>query len=159
MKIEKMMWHLLLAGALIIGLSSIASAVDTATKEECEAKVKAAVELATKSGVEEALKQVQDPAGPFVWKDSYVFAVATDSITTVAHPINPKHVGKSMLAVKDVDGKAFFMEFADTANTKGSGWVTYKWPKPGETNPAPKDTFVMKVPGKEVLFGAGIYTN
>ena len=48
-------------------------------------------------------------------------------------------------------------EFVDVAKSKGEGWVLYMWPKPGAEAPAKKLTYVYRVPGKNLLVGAGIY--
>jgi signal transduction histidine kinase len=51
-------------------------------------------------------------------------------------------------------------EFIETAKTKGSGWVDYMWPKPGEKNPSKKLSYVKrtKMPdGEMVIVGAGTY--
>ena len=45
----------------------------------------------------------------------------------------------------------------EIARTKGEGWVSYMVPKPGETKPSPKVSYVIKVPGQNVIVGAGIY--
>ena len=38
-----------------------------------------------------------------------------------------------MAGEKDKNGKPFHDEFMKVVQTKGSGWVDYWWPKPGET--------------------------
>ena len=76
------------------------------------------------------------------------------------HPANPELETKSILDLKDANGKAFMREFVETANTKGSGWVEYMWPKPGEKTPSKKLSHIKraKLPtGETVLVGAGIY--
>ena len=46
---------------------------------------------------------------------------------------------------KDAKGKLFHNEIIKTAETKGSGWVDYMFPKPEQTEPSQKWTFVKKV--------------
>jgi cytochrome c len=149
-----------LFSALLIAMmfSVAALAGETATKDECIAKVKEAVAMAKEKGLDAALQAVGDPKGPFVWKDSYVFSVSVDNATTLAHPINPKHVGKSMMAIKDPNGKMFFAEFAEVgASPAGEGWVDYVWINPNEQTPTPKHTYVMRVPGQNAVMCAGYY--
>jgi len=45
------------------------------------------------------------------------------------------------------------------AEEDGSGWVFYKWPKPGETEPSNKCSFVKKIvsKGDTYVVGTGIY--
>ena len=50
-----------------------------------------------------------------------------------------------MSGQKDAEGKLFHNEIIKTAETKGSGWVDYMFPKPGQTEPSQKWTYVKKV--------------
>lgn len=90
--------------------------------------------------------------------ETYVFIMDMKG-TTLMHPANPELENKTMLDLKDANGKAFIREFIETAQ-KGSGWVDYMWPKPGEKKPAKKSSYVRtaKMPnGETVVVGAGIY--
>lgn len=143
---------------LIFTLNFSVAFAASATREECVAKVQEAVKLAVEKGEEAALAQVADPNGPFVWKDSYVFGTSADQAVTRAHPIKPKLVGKNLLHVKDVNGVLIFSEISRVASSaSGKGWVDYMWPKPGEKKPSQKHTYVEKVPGTNLAFGAGYY--
>ena len=91
--------------------------------------------------------------------DTYIF-IADMSGTLLMHPANPELETKNILDLKDANGKVFMREFIETAKTKGSGWVDYVWPKPGEKNPSKKHSYIKraKMPnGEMVLVGAGIY--
>jgi len=91
--------------------------------------------------------------------DNYIF-IADMNAVTLMHPANPELETKSILDLKDANGKAFMREFVETAKTKGSGWVEYMWPKPGEKTPSRKASYVKraKLPeGETVIVGAGIY--
>jgi hypothetical protein len=35
--------------------------------------------------------------------------------------------------------------------------VDYTWPKPGETAPSAKSTYVFKIPGSKLIAAAGFY--
>lgn len=149
---------LLLAGFLLLGCASLAGGAEMATKEECVAKVQETLKLVADKGIDEALRQVQDSAGPFVWKDSYVFVATADEAVVKAHAVKPGLIGKSLLNVKDVDGVMIFAEIAKAASSaEGKGWIHYKWPKPDATEPSPKHTYVEKVPGMNLCVGAGYY--
>lgn len=138
-------------------LIGLAMAQDMATKDECVAKVKEAAALITEKGMEEGLKVLNDKNGPFVWKDSYVFAMNLDDNSIIAHPVQPNLVGKNLIGIKDVNGKMFATEFMSLAKDKGEGWVDYMWPKPGEKEPSPKKTYVYRVPGQPVVVLAGTH--
>jgi cytochrome c len=90
--------------------------------------------------------------------ETYIF-IADMNGTVLMHPANPELETKSIIDIKDSNGKAFMREFIETAK-KGSGWVDYMWPKPGEKTPSKKRSYIKsaKMPGGEmVLVGAGTY--
>jgi cytochrome c len=92
-------------------------------------------------------------------EETYIF-VADLKGTILMHPANPELETKNLLDLKDANGKTFMREFVETAKNKGSGWVNYLWPKPGEKSPAKKSSYIKraKMPnGEMVLVGAGIY--
>ena len=93
--------------------------------------------------------------------ETYIFIADMNGVILM-HPANPELETKSILDLKDANGKAFMREFIETAKTKGSGWVEYMWPKPGEKSPSKKRSYIKrtKMPnGDVVLLGAGIYLN
>ncbi|SHK12408.1 Cache domain [Desulfatibacillum alkenivorans DSM 16219] len=146
-----------LAVVLTIGVPAFAQ--EQAVKEECVAKVKQAVEMAQKVGMEKAIQTLNNPDSPYIWKDSYVFCLDLEKRLVSAHPVNPALVGKDWaMSAKDANGKMFFAEFIRVAMDPGEGWVEYVWPKPGETTPEKKATYVLKVPGQHYCMGAGAYT-
>jgi len=141
---------------LVFSLVNLGAAEEKATKEECVAKCKEAAKLIKAIGLEAALEKMNDPNGPFRWKDTYVFAFDSETCKVLAHQ-SPKIVGFMAKDLKDVNGKLYFQEFLQVANTKGEGWVSYVYPKvPGGIG-EPKTTYILKVPGEKVIVGAGIY--
>ena len=62
---------------------------------------------------------------------------------------------------KDAKGKLFHNEVIKTAETKGSGWVDYMFPKPGQTEASQKWAYVKKVTidGVPGLVASGFYPN
>jgi methyl-accepting chemotaxis protein len=75
------------------------------------------------------------------------------------NPAFPKREGTNVTGEKDARGKLFHNEIIKTAETKGSGWVDYMFPKPGQTEPSQKWTFVKKVTidGAPGLVASGFY--
>ena len=66
----------------------------------------------------------------------------------------------SLLGAADknpTEPKMLFAEFVIMAGTKGEGWVDYMWPKPGESKPSQKETYIYRVPNTSIFVGAGIY--
>ena len=56
----------------------------------------------------------------------------------VMHPIKPELDGKDVSGVKDPNGKALFVEFANVARNQGSGFVDYLGPSRGPRNRSPR---------------------
>jgi len=63
-----------------------------------------------------------------------------------------------MTGLVDSAGKPIGKLFIQTAE-KGSGWVDYMWPKPGETVPSLKITYIKKAQyqNQTYLVGSGVY--
>jgi cytochrome c len=130
---------------------------ESATKDEVIAKCEAAAKLIQEKGVDAASQIIGDKAGPFVWKDTYVFLMDLDG-KMIAHPIKPELTkDDNLLQVADTDGKPLFVEFVQVAGSQGQGWVDYMWPKPGQDKPAAKSSYIYRVPNTPYFVGAGIY--
>jgi len=144
--------------AMILALGLFwAGAAAASPEDEAMALVKKGVAMVKEKGVDATIKTVGDPKGPLVNGEFYLWAGPLDKVTMVAHPFTPHLVGKDLGLFKDINGKLIFVEFAEVAKTKGSGWVDYMWPKPGAKEPSPKSSYVERVPGENLYFGCGIY--
>jgi signal transduction histidine kinase len=99
-----------------------------------------------------------DPTSPFIAKDAYVFVVDMDGIDLV-NPAFPNLEGRNLLNLKDTQGKYLIREMLKVVRTKGSGWVNYMWPKPGDSVSTQKSAYVSKAKMGEkwVLVGCGVY--
>ena len=64
-------------------------------------------------------------------------------------------VGKDLLDMRDIDGKYLIKSLIEVANTKGKGWVDYKWPNPVTNAIEAKSSYVKKY--EDMLIGCGIY--
>jgi signal transduction histidine kinase len=119
--------------------------------------VTAAVHEIEKKG-DAAYALFRDPAGPFIAKDAYIFVINPDGVEVV-NPAHPNLEGRQLLDVKDTEGKAFTHELFATIATRGSGWVDYMWPKPGDNVSTRKSAYVTKaaLDDKWVLVGSGVY--
>ncbi len=75
------------------------------------------------------------------------------------NPAFPKREGTNVSGQTDAKGKKFHDLMLETARTKGSGWVDYMFPRPGQTTPSHKWTYVKRVTidGAPGLIGAGYY--
>lgn len=88
---------------------------------------------------------------------------------TLMH-IKPHLIGKVLISLKDDKGKRFFAEFTKTTKGSqaskdgatyynGSGWVKYRWPKPGAKEFSPKVSYIKgcRMGKTNVYVGAGYY--
>jgi signal transduction histidine kinase len=99
-----------------------------------------------------------DPTGPFIAKDAYIFVFDSNGIDLV-NPGFPNLEGRSLLDLKDTQGKQLIREMFKVVQTTGSGWVDYMWPKPGESVSTQKSAYVTKakIGDQWVLVGSGVY--
>jgi len=138
----------------LVGVQFGAMAGTNGTPDEAKAMVEKAAKLLAAEGKDKAFPVFDDSAGVFVDRDLYVFVLDSQG-TTVAHGVNKALIGKSLLNIKDADGKAFIKEILDLANSKGEGWVDYKWPNPTTKKVEAKSSYVKKV--GDVIVGVGVY--
>ena len=119
--------------------------------------VKNAVDAIEKRG-EAAFQSLRDPTGPFLAKDAYIFVIKMDG-TMLVTPAFPNLEGKNLLDVKDTQGKPLISDMIKVADTSGSGWVDYLWPKPGESVFTQKSTYVSTagLGNEKVIVGCGVY--
>ncbi|MCE5334310.1 MAG: cache domain-containing protein [Desulfobacteraceae bacterium] len=141
---------------LLAGGVSCPFAQERATPKEVVQKVTEACDFLKEKGVAE-LQEFNQRDGRWVWKDSYVFVVDTDTVRVLAHPITPQLLGRTMIGLKDIKGNFFFIQFCEKVRKDGEGWVEYWWPKPGQSTPSRKITYISHIPGTSLMAGAGVY--
>jgi len=129
---------------------------ESATKDECVAKTKESAAMVNEKGLDAAVAEINKKDGKFVWKDSYVFLMDFDG-KMLGHPMSPALIGQNVLDRKDKAEKFLFKEFVAVAKSKGDGWVDYMWANPGDPAPRKKISYIHRVPGKDLLVGAGIW--
>jgi len=72
----------------------------------------------------------------------------------------PEREGTNTTGQKDANGKLFHHDFIQMAKSpKGSGWVDYMFPKPGQTQPSQKWAYVrgFNLGGVPSLVASGFY--
>jgi cytochrome c len=105
----------------------------------------------------EAFSEFRQRGSEWFSGDTYIFAYAPDG-TVVLNPAFPAREGHAYHGEKDKKGKAFHDEIMKTAQTKGSGWVDYWLPKPGQIEPSQKWSYVKAVKAEGVaVVGAGFF--
>jgi len=78
---------------------------------------------------------------------------------SVMHPIKPELEGKDLSELQDPDGKKIFAEFTRIVRDQGLGFVDYKWPKPGKSEPVMKVSYVQGFAPWGWVIGSGIYVD
>jgi signal transduction histidine kinase len=140
--------------ALLLSLlffTSTALAVDYASVDDAKAMAIKAADFLKANGPEKAFATFQTKDGPFHDRDLYVFVEDSNGIM-VSHGTNPGLIGKSMLPLRDVDGKAFNVEMQAVRDT---GWVEYKWQNPQTKAVEPKKAYIIRV--GSYIVGVGAY--
>ncbi|MES2102505.1 MAG: cache domain-containing protein [Pseudomonadota bacterium] len=107
-----------------------------------------------KNGKEALIKEVNSKNPIFIKGDVYLALRALDG-TTLAHPINPRVVGKNMIVLPDADGKYYRKEIVEMAKTKGKGWVDYRYNNPDSKELENKATYFVR--SGDLILEAGIY--
>lgn len=146
------MGGVLLAAALV-GNGALAGG-DRANAAEAEAMVHKAVALYKAKGREKALAEFNDKNGAFIDRDLYITGYQMDG-TNVAHPLNPRMVGKNLIDIRDMDGKPYVRERLTMAQTKNSFWQDYSFADPITHKVKPKQMFCERA--DDVVLCGGIY--
>jgi cytochrome c len=125
--------------------------------KQTEALVNKAAALIDKNG-KAAFAEFRKKDSEWFHDDTYLFSYDMNA-NVLLNPAFPKREGTNVHGQKDAKGKLFHDEIIKTAETMGSGWVDYMFPKPGQTEPSQKWTYVKRVTidGVPGLIGSGFY--
>jgi len=140
--------------AILINLLSANFVLAINPADQAKAMVEEAVAFFNANGKQKTLTEINTPKGKWVKGELYVFAYDLNGVV-VAHPINPKLIGKNLIDVPDAAGKTFRKDIAEVARTKGTGWVDYKYKNPSTNKIEDKSTFLMKA--GDVIICCGTY--
>lgn len=94
------------------------------------------------------------------WRKGNTYLFAGDLKGMVwFNAVAPKLEGTDASGLTDARGKKFVVEFLSTVKSRGSGWVDYMRPKPGEKKPSQKWSYVKatKLDGTPGYVGAVFY--
>ncbi len=142
-------------GTMMLGASLLSApfalAAGQATPEEAKAMAIKAADYLKSVGPDKAFPEFDAKDGP--WHDRDLYITVQDSKgVMVAHGTNPALIGKSMLDLKDVDGKPFNREVQAISDT---GWIDYKWQNPLTKAVEAKRAYEVRV--GEYIIGVGAY--
>jgi cytochrome c len=142
--------------ATLLGATAlVASAKDgNATSAEATAMVKKGVAFIKASGKDKGYAEISNKGGQFIDRDLYLTVYGMDG-TVRAHGANEKMIGKNLIDLKDVDGKAFVKERIELASAKGTFWQDYKFTNPVSKKIEPKSMYCEKL--DDAIVCGGIY--
>lgn len=125
------------------------------SEDEVRALTLKAAELIRQEGPEAAFKRFNQ-VGEFKHGEIYVNVIDFEGVWR-CYPPRPDWVGRSVLNVKDQDGRYLVQEILSAGLERGEGWVEYKWMNPATNTVQPKRTYVKRVPGKALVTYIGLY--
>jgi signal transduction histidine kinase len=140
----------IIAFSLSLLLATAAFAGEAGTPDEAKAMAVRAAELLKNGGPEKAFPEFEKGA-TFHDRDLYVM-VYDQSGKCVSHGATPGLIGKTLIDLKDTDGKYLIK---DLVAVQDAAWIEYKWPNPVTKKIEPKATYVIRVGDYRV--GVGVY--
>lgn len=140
--------------SLLLCAGGAAAADEKVTKAEAEVMVKKAVAFIKANGRDKSFSEINRKNGPFTDRDLYMVAYGRDGVV-LAHGANPKMLGKNLMEIKDIDGKAFVKERVELAKTRASFWQEYKFTNPVSGNIEPKAMYCESMP--DMVVCGGVY--
>ncbi|TPD51191.1 MAG: methyl-accepting chemotaxis protein [Thalassolituus maritimus] len=85
------------------------------------------------------------------------FFVINEQLIMKMHPFKPVLNETSVSKVRDPDGVYLFREMKKAVEKGGTGFVYYKWPRPGAGEPVSKLSAITPVAGSDLYIGTGEY--
>jgi signal transduction histidine kinase len=155
-------WTTLLIAAFVAMVTMPAFAQDappaTEQAKSVENLVNKAAALIGKDGKGAAFAEFRKKDSAWFHGDTYLFAYDMKA-NVLLNPAFPQREGTNVTGQKDAKGKLLHQAIIDTAENKGSGWVDYWFPKPGQTAPSHKWTYVKRVTidGAPGLIASGFF--
>ena len=133
----------------------------SAQKDTVTLKVREATSFVEEKG-QEAFPEFRKKGSKWFYDDFYIFVWKLNGTRAVrvVYPPDLGGEGQDISGLTDVNGKPIGKLFIETAlSESGEGWISYEWPKPGETEPSTKYGFIKRATfGEETyLVGSGFY--
>lgn len=146
---------LALALALATLVASAPALAQNATKDDALAMVKKGVAYIKANGADKSYAAITAKDPQFVKSDLYLVVYGMDG-KCLAHGANEKQVGRDLIELKDIDGKAFIKERVELGKSKPAGfWQDYKFTNPATKKIEPKQMYCERL--SETLVCGGIY--
>ncbi|MBI3703655.1 MAG: cache domain-containing protein [Rhizobiales bacterium] len=146
--------NLMVAIAIVAGISVPALSAEFATKDEAIAMVKKAVAFIGSQGADKAYAAFNSKDGGFTDRDLYVVVYGLDG-KVLSHGSNAKLIGKDLIDAQDVDGKYYVKERTEMARKQAEFWQDYKFVNPVSKKIEPKQMYCQRL--AETAVCAGVY--
>jgi cytochrome c len=104
--------------------------------------IKAAT-LVEKEGKTAAFTEFRKKDSEWLHGDTYLYAYDSKG-NVLLNAAFPQREGTNIAGQRDTKGKPFQDEILEVAATQGSGWVSYMFPKPGQSESSEKWAYVKK---------------
>ncbi len=141
--------------AIALSLGQAWAADGGATEKDAVAMVKKGVAAIKAGPKDKAYADITDKANTtYRDRDLYLVVYGLDGVV-LAHGANAKFVGRNMIDLKDIDGKAFVKERVELAKSKGTFWQDYKFTNPENKKVEPKSMYCERL--DDVAVCGGIY--
>ncbi|MDQ5927247.1 cache domain-containing protein [Aquabacterium sp.] len=145
---------LVLSGLLAVPVAALA-AEGGASKDDAVAMVKKGVARIKSGGAETAYAEFNDKANQtYRDRDLYLVVYGLDGVV-LSHGANAKMIGKNLIDLKDIDGKAFVRERVEMGKKNASFWQDYKFTNPENKKIEPKSMYCERL--NESVVCGGIY--
>jgi hypothetical protein len=154
------MFRALIFGGVAVATVAFAFVNAFAQISGTPAEAKAMEERVTaelKANASEAINKFNKPDGEFRQGYLYVFCFNVETGLFTAHP-DRGLLGTDIRLLWEMDGSPLGQRIFDAANSTNDSTivtVSYNFPKPGTTNPVPKESYVTRV-GNQAC-GVGYY--
>lgn len=140
--------------ALLSACALGALASTNATPDEATAMVKKGVAFIKANGRDKGYAEISNKQGTFIDRDLYLVVYGLDGVVR-AHGANEKMIGKNLIDLKDVDGKAFVKERVELGQSKGTFWQDYKFTNPVSKKIEPKSMYCERL--EDAVVCGGVY--
>jgi cytochrome c len=129
------------SGSMLLGASF--ALAQGGTGPEAKAMLEKAI-AGLKADQAKALAQFNKRDSGFVDRDLYVFCYDTANGKFTAH-VNQALLGQDVRSLKDGDGEPLGQRIFDANKAGTITTIDYKFPRPGSTNPVPKQSYITVV--------------
>lgn len=141
--------------ALLLATGSLTHAAEGgATADQATAMVKKGVAFIKAQGADKGYAEITSKTGQFRLEDLYLVVYGLDG-AVLAHGANEKMVGRNLIELKDIDGKAFVKERVEMGKAKATFWQEYKFTNPESKKIEPKSMYCERL--EQTVVCGGIY--